>query len=311
MNMLNVVQARRSSKTGFTLIELLVVIAIIALLIAILLPALGKARKAARQTISLQNLSQIGRGVAQYQNDWKGKLPMPASRRMQNVGGEVVFNWPKDEFTISGYATWMFAGKNCNGSRWAGDAIGYDLPPIFRPLNFYLVSESMERPTSINSFPANSSERTNFEVKVCKDPSDNVSFQYLSPFPRADNTISSYDDVGSSYHFNVKWHDQVTQTREPNFGRAWFYGYNRLCLGDAFNPSKLVFCNDQWADAVINNPSLAARVKNGYDDVNKSCMLFFDGHAGYHTVYPGLPTSYDPVNPPIQYINDTYHMVFP
>jgi prepilin-type N-terminal cleavage/methylation domain-containing protein len=78
-------------RSAFTLIELLVVIAIIALLIAILLPALGKARKAAQQSISLQNLSSIGRAWAQYVNDWKGEIPTPPARRPQSDGS---YQWP-------------------------------------------------------------------------------------------------------------------------------------------------------------------------------------------------------------------------
>src|SRR3954468_13910499 len=77
-------------KHGFTLVELLVVVGIIAILIAILLPALSKAREQSIRTQCASNLRSWGQAYQQYANNNRGNFPYngPAIPVVCPVGGQ-------------------------------------------------------------------------------------------------------------------------------------------------------------------------------------------------------------------------------
>ncbi len=84
------------SRRAFSLVELLVVIAILATLIAILLPALGGSRTAARQLQALANGRTVGQSFTIYTGAYKGHYPYGEASEDPNLpggGAALVFEW--------------------------------------------------------------------------------------------------------------------------------------------------------------------------------------------------------------------------
>jgi prepilin-type processing-associated H-X9-DG protein len=90
---------RYQSVAAFTLVELLVVVGIIVILIAMLLPALRKARESAIAVQCLSNLRQIGLSLNVYANANKFVIPPSDNTNYPYNGGRRSRTW--DDFLVN------------------------------------------------------------------------------------------------------------------------------------------------------------------------------------------------------------------
>jgi prepilin-type N-terminal cleavage/methylation domain-containing protein len=270
-------------RTGFTLIELLVVIAIIALLIGILLPALRRARDTSRTAVSLSNCRQILIGQASYRFEKKDQIPMRGGRY---TGGQ-----------LGGWDTWCYGGRN-NFVGWAGSNGGvFDEAAYARPLNEYLYSDvRMDRPPGyINTGSGNTwnfyggnptvQDREMLQLPAFRSPGDKGTYQGTVggvAYGTLNGARSSYEDVGTSYHTNMKWWDQQ-DLASLGFTPRFNEGVRRIRLSSEFDPTgKFVWIHDQTSDVVANfGPSMGE-----FGDPNRSVMAYLDGRAEYNKLQP-------------------------
>ena len=212
---------RLTTHRGFTLIELLVVIAIIAVLIGVLLPALGKARQAARQTVCLANIRSIQMGQLAYTQDYKGQLcdvGLP-----HGGGGDPRLSFV---FTLSEYI-----GSIPKEFDAAAPAEAYTVPPVLRSpgdaSSFWLARDGGRGPVAgafrrtsygMNNYLSRTygpglSEREPFD-RVEKIQSPTGTLQFLLMTERGE-PASSPDDPGFAVSDHVHAENFGSAARAP------------------------------------------------------------------------------------------------
>jgi prepilin-type N-terminal cleavage/methylation domain-containing protein/prepilin-type processing-associated H-X9-DG protein len=112
---------RAARRRAFTLVELLVVIGIIAIMIAILLPALNRAREAARQVQCLSNLKQLSNAVIMFATENRGWMPG------QSGGGVLIQDPSKSSIAVK-TANTTEAAENV---AWDWIAWQREIDPVF------------------------------------------------------------------------------------------------------------------------------------------------------------------------------------
>ncbi|HBG26297.1 MAG: hypothetical protein A2Y10_01955 [Planctomycetes bacterium GWF2_41_51] len=85
------------NKKGFTLVELLVVISIIAMLLAVLMPALSKARDLGKRTVCMTRQRSIGLSMIAYAQAYNGKLltRYPDKLKPDYWKNSTPYSWPE------------------------------------------------------------------------------------------------------------------------------------------------------------------------------------------------------------------------
>jgi len=132
-------------RRAFTLIELLVVIGILGLLAGLLLPVLGKGKRAAQATACLSNLHQIGLAFELYVEGNNNRLPVCAPMPSLNtnlppitttlasyLGAPAVWRCPADRAYFPTEQTSYEWNQFLNG-------VSYDRPEDWSPATCFLV----------------------------------------------------------------------------------------------------------------------------------------------------------------------------
>lgn len=309
------ISCRRGSLRAFTLIEAVLAIATVTLGVAITLPIMANARRTSQLVLSMSNVRQQVLATNAYRNDYQGLLPTPIA-----AWGEGLYRLEPRGRGFASFAAigHSHAGKNA-AARYARYRPQFDIPAGNRTLSAYFQTD-----LDLNRDTVSDNDR-NFEIPVCRSPADRG-----TPFrdgggapglgePEEDRTISTYNQVGTSYLNNLWWFREldlrIPQVSAPNVagGEAQFGGGSMPTPGSfrylgrlagsvarsrleqtGFQASKFVFISDktsfqfQWNTPGAFDPPSSRLYQNWiseFGDRNKSVMGFLDGSMRYEELW--------------------------
>jgi prepilin-type N-terminal cleavage/methylation domain-containing protein/prepilin-type processing-associated H-X9-DG protein len=276
-------------RRAFTLVELLVVISIIAILIALLLPALARAKQQALTVQCAANLRSIGQSLYEYTNTYEDSIPFDIEQNNALWGGQPYwppFNvgWATELYSFSsGHPEMDYADTNEYYSTystvawtWAANFAKIYMCPVSRPEantagwypNF---STSYSCNPNYFYFDGTQSNKTfsntNFKLSNVQAPSQRIAI--------GDATQNPWDTVGWA-NANFDWYQ--------TYGGDWSpvqSDYNDLTF---MVPPEGLFpggdCQDDWDTSSPHAWETGLRYRHGQTSsgLGVANALFFDSH---------------------------------